>query len=83
MEESDGSHSSLASHCKSLLGQYPPAVKWFDTLEDEEEVILPGYDVLIGQTAVTLDTPLYTFNQKHYQFVPGLQTVQPYERGSQ
>ncbi len=119
-----------------LLRQYPPAVKWFDTLEDEEEVILPGYvvmeliqgcrnkteqerlqgelatygvvwpapedcdralevftryrlshnagllDVLIGQTAVALDIPLCTFNQKHYQFVPGLQTVQPYERGS-
>jgi len=120
-----------------LLRQYPPAVKWFDTLEDEEEVLLPGYvvmeliqgcrnkteqervqrglatygvvwpapedcdralevftryrlshnagllDVLIGQTAVALDIPLCTFNQKHYHFVPGLQTTQPYERGSE
>ncbi|MDM8516302.1 PIN domain-containing protein [Desulfobacterales bacterium HSG16] len=120
-----------------LLRQYAPAVEWFDTLEDEEEIILPGYvvmeliqgcrnkveqdrlqrelaaygiawpssedcdkaleiftcyrlshnagllDVLIGQTAVALDIPLYTFNQKHYRFIPGLQTVQPYEKGSE
>lgn len=37
-------------------------------------------DVLIGQTAVTLDVPLYTFNQKHYRFVPDLRTIQPYEK---
>lgn len=37
-------------------------------------------DVLIGQTAVALDASLYTFNQRHYQFVPGLRTVQPYKR---
>jgi len=35
-------------------------------------------DVLIAQTAMTLDTPLCTFNQRHYQFIPGLHTVQPY-----
>lgn len=35
-------------------------------------------DVLIGQTAVSLSMPLYTFNQKHYSFISGLQTVQPY-----
>jgi len=29
-----------------LLRQYPPAVEWFDTLEDEEEIILPGYVVM-------------------------------------
>ncbi len=120
-----------------LLRQYPPAVEWFDTLEDEEEVILPGYvvmeliqgcrnkieqerlqqelaicgvvwpspencdkalevftqyrlshnagllDVLIGQTSVALGIPLCTFNQKHYQFIPGLQTIQPYERDNE
>lgn len=38
-------------------------------------------DVIIGQTAVALDSPLYTFNQKHYAAIPGLQTIQPYERG--
>jgi hypothetical protein len=117
-----------------LLRQYPPATKWFDTLDDEEELLLPGYvvmeliqgcrnkveqerlqyelatygivwpasvdcdealdvfteyrlshnagllDVLIGQTAVALRVPLYTLNQKHYCFVPGLETIQPYEK---
>ena len=37
-------------------------------------------DALIGQTAVALQGPLYTFNQKHYAAVPGLQTVQPYNK---
>jgi predicted nucleic acid-binding protein len=117
-----------------LLRQYPPATRWFDTLDDEEELLLPGYvvmeliqgcrnkveqerlrrelatygivwptpadcdealdiftayhlshnagllDVLIGQTAVALGVPLYTFNQKHYRFIPRLQTIQPYEK---
>ena len=117
-----------------LLRQYPPAMKWFDALNDEEELLLPGYvvmeliqgcrnkteqekvqrelaiygvvwpesedcdkalsifteyylshnagllDVLIGQIAVALRVPLYTFNQKHYRFMPGLQTIQPYEK---
>lgn len=120
-----------------LLRQYPSAVVWFDTLNDEEDIILLGYvvmeliqgcrnkleqerlqrelaiygvawptpencdralkiftqyrlnhnagllDVLIGQTAVALDIPLCTFNQKHYQFVPGLKTIQPYERDNE
>jgi predicted nucleic acid-binding protein len=29
-----------------LLRQYPPAVKWFNTLADKEEVTLPGYVVM-------------------------------------
>ncbi|MFP4395381.1 MAG: PIN domain-containing protein, partial [Anaerolineales bacterium] len=29
-----------------LLRQYPPAVAWFNTLEDEEDIILPGYVVM-------------------------------------
>jgi len=37
-------------------------------------------DVLIAQTAIALGVPLYTFNQKHYRFMKGLQTVQPYTR---
>jgi len=37
-------------------------------------------DVLVGQTSLMLDEPLYTFNRKHYDFVPGLRTVQPYEK---
>jgi predicted nucleic acid-binding protein len=35
-------------------------------------------DVLIGQTAVALGVPLHTFNQRHYNFIPGMQTTQPY-----
>ena len=37
-------------------------------------------DALIGQTAVALDVPLYTFNTKHYVFIPGLRALQPYEK---
>ncbi|MEM4725142.1 MAG: PIN domain-containing protein [Candidatus Hadarchaeum sp.] len=37
-------------------------------------------DVLIAQTAIALDVPLYTFNQKHYQFAKELRTVQPYAK---
>jgi len=37
-------------------------------------------DALIGQMAVVLNLPLYTFNQKHYAAIPELKTVQPYEK---
>ena len=37
-------------------------------------------DVLIGQTAVALSVPLHTFNQRHYQFIPELETTQPYDK---
>jgi predicted nucleic acid-binding protein len=37
-------------------------------------------DALIGQMAIALNLPLYTFNQKHYAAIPGLKTVQPYKR---
>jgi predicted nucleic acid-binding protein len=38
-------------------------------------------DALIGQLAVSLGTPLHTFNEKHFTAVPHLRTVQPYPRG--
>lgn len=117
-----------------LLRQYPPAMRWFDLLESEQEIALPGYvvmeliqgcrnkaeqeqvqriltpygvvwpepadcdralqvfadhrlseqtgllDALIGQTAIALQTPLYTFNQRHYRFMPDLETIQPYTK---
>jgi len=117
-----------------LLRQIPPAMAWFETLDENEEIALPGYvvmeliqgcrnkeeqerlqravmpygvvwplpadcdralelflkyhlshgagllDVLIAQTALALEVPLYTFNQKHYQFLSELQTIQPYAR---
>ena len=37
-------------------------------------------DALIAQTAIELDLPLHTFNQKHYAMIPGLQTIQPYPK---
>ncbi len=37
-------------------------------------------DVLVGMTAVSLNLPLHTFNEKHYQFIPGLQTIKPYPK---
>lgn len=37
-------------------------------------------DALIGQTAVALDLPLYTFNTKHYAALPTLKSVEPYQR---
>ena len=39
-------------------------------------------DALIGHTALLLNEPLYTFNQKHYSVIPGLKTLQPYTRTS-
>lgn len=117
-----------------LLRRYPPAVQWFDMLDEDEEIALPGFvvleliqgcrnkqeqeriersvtpsatvwlspadcnqalalfiqhhlshhagvlDVLIGQTSLSLMIPLHTFNQKHYQFIPELQTIQPYKK---
>jgi hypothetical protein len=40
-------------------------------------------DALIGQMAVALNLPLYTFNQRHYAAIANLKTVQPYEKGLQ
>lgn len=37
-------------------------------------------DALVGQTAVALNFPLHTFNQRHYAAIPDLQTVQPYSK---
>lgn len=40
-------------------------------------------DVLIGQTSVAMGTPLLTFNQRHYGFIPGISTIQPYKKRNQ
>ena len=37
-------------------------------------------DALIGQTAAALDLPIHTFNRKHYDIVPDLVTIQPYQK---
>ncbi|MEW6482344.1 MAG: type II toxin-antitoxin system VapC family toxin [bacterium] len=37
-------------------------------------------DALIGQMAVALNLPLYTFNQRDYPAIPKLKTGQPYKK---
>jgi predicted nucleic acid-binding protein len=37
-------------------------------------------DMLAAQVALSLDLPLYTFNEKHFRVVPGLRIIQPYSR---
>ena len=37
-------------------------------------------DALIGQMAVAMNIPLYTFNKKHYSIIPNLKIVHPYEK---
>ena len=38
-------------------------------------------DALIGQTAVALNLPLHTFNQKHYSVIPNIKLIRPYDKG--
>ena len=38
------------------------------------------FDVLIAQVAISLQQPLYTFNQKHFDAIAGLKTLRPYTR---
>lgn len=37
-------------------------------------------DVLVAQTAIQLDVPLLSFNQKHYRCIPNLAVSAPYSR---
>lgn len=37
-------------------------------------------DALIGQAAVALNSPIHTFNRKHYAVIPDLVTIQPYKK---
>ncbi len=37
-------------------------------------------DALIGQTAVSLVLPIHTFNRKHYEVIPDIVTIQPYQK---
>ncbi|MDM8537411.1 hypothetical protein QUF70_11695 [Desulfobacterales bacterium HSG17] len=37
-------------------------------------------DSIIGQIAVDSDLPIYTFNRKHYEVIPGIRIIEPYKR---
>lgn len=37
-------------------------------------------DALIGETAITINLPIHTFNQKHYAAISDLKTAHPYVR---
>lgn len=52
------------------------AMRWFEKhyLSHGVEII----DCMIAASAVRLDLPLYTFNQKHYRVLPKLNLQQPY-----
>jgi predicted nucleic acid-binding protein len=41
---------------------------------------LSAFDALIAETAKGIGVPLHTFNLKHFKAIPGLDTVQPYEK---
>lgn len=41
---------------------------------------LGAMDALIAATALEHNSPLYTFNVKHFGAVPGLQVIVPYKR---
>ncbi len=37
-------------------------------------------DCLIGSTAVSLNLPLYTFNEKHFNYITDLKIIKPYKK---
>ena len=37
-------------------------------------------DLLVAQVAISMDLPLHTFNQKHFDVVSELKTIRPYVR---
>ena len=37
-------------------------------------------DAIIGQMAVEQNCPLYTFNRRHYEGVPNLKIIEPYQK---
>ena len=38
------------------------------------------FDSLIGHTALKLDMPIYSFNEKHYKKISGLTVIKPYKK---
>lgn len=37
-------------------------------------------DALIAQTAISLELPIPTFNEKHYKAIPNLKIIRPYKK---
>lgn len=42
---------------------------------------LRKYDALIAATTLAANVPLYTFDRRHFHFIPDLQIVEPYNKG--
>ena len=76
--EQDSVRQALATHGVAWLApdDYDKALDVFATYRLSHNAGL--LDVLIGQTTVALGAPLCTLNQRHYSFIPGLQTSQTY-----
>ena len=76
---------------RRLLANY--GIAWLSPAECEKSIeVFAAFrlshnagllDVLIGQTSVAMGTPLLTFNQRHYGFIPGISTIQPYKKQNQ
>lgn len=65
-------------------------VAWLDATGSEEAITafrkyhlgnaIGVLDMLIAQVAISLQVPLHTFNQKHFNTITELHTVRPYAR---
>lgn len=60
------------------MGDSTRALDWFETYHLSHNVGM--LDSLIAAIAIRLSKPLYTFNLKHYQIIPGLDVRSPYSR---
>ena len=61
-------------------GDSARALEWFSFYRLSHGVGV--LDCLIAAIAVRLAVPLYTFNQKHFTVIPGLEAPEPYMRPS-
>jgi tRNA(fMet)-specific endonuclease VapC len=59
-------------------GDSERARQWFEQFHLSHGVGI--LDCLIAAIAIRLSKPLYTFNLKHFQVIPGLEVQAPYER---
>jgi len=59
-------------------GDYRRAIQTFSTARLSHGSSIA--DILIGETAVGLGIPIYSFNEKHLSIVPGIKIARPYSR---